>query len=163
MEEKQVLLAKNMDPDRFEWEKLGFLFQSIDGNHVMYKATLPEGWRLEPTDHSMYFDLFDEYGNRRGQMFHNPYKGFATMSLFHKYGVYADFDKETFTIGYYFGNAEEKLFETERISPYERKNIYEADLKMLCLKFADDNYPESWSYSAYWDKGPNLSKKQTTI
>ena len=55
-----TMMAKQMDPSREEWEKLGFTFTDIPGDEVLCKATLPEGWRMEETDHSMWTNIIDQ-------------------------------------------------------------------------------------------------------
>ena len=168
---QKVLLATTMYPDRTAWEKIGFSFKVIPGDFVLCEATLPEGWSLEATDHSMYFDLFDEYGNRRGQLFYNSIskERNSTMSLFRKYGVHEEYDKDTDSIGYYFGNDEERLFETKyiklarNVSEEERKAFLKerVELKNVTLRFAKENYPDCMDVNAYWEKGKKLSKKNS--
>lgn len=52
-----------------EFEKLGFVFGgSVDA--LFRRATFPKGWRKKPTDHSMWTDIIDETGKKRGAIFY---------------------------------------------------------------------------------------------
>jgi hypothetical protein len=41
-----------------------------DGNDLFYDAKLPEGWKLEPTDHSMWSRIVDNQGQERVKIFY---------------------------------------------------------------------------------------------
>jgi hypothetical protein len=50
-------------------EALGFVFgEKID--NLFQKAKLPDGWKIEPTDHSMWSTILDSDGNERGSIFY---------------------------------------------------------------------------------------------
>jgi hypothetical protein len=52
-----------------ELEEIGFVFgEPID--ELFQECVLPEGWQIAPTDHSMWSDILDEGGNKRGSMFY---------------------------------------------------------------------------------------------
>jgi hypothetical protein len=57
--------------DREVWESLGFTFGD-DYDDIFVNAAFPAGWKLKPTDHSMWNDLLDAKGRKRAAMF---YKG----------------------------------------------------------------------------------------
>jgi hypothetical protein len=52
-----------------EMEKLGFAFGKIE-DELFQKVTLPKGWSIQPTDHSMWSDVVDAKGNKRGSIFY---------------------------------------------------------------------------------------------
>ncbi len=60
-------------PDmRAKWESVGFVFGDpiTEGRHQQFVAcTFPKGWRLVPTDHSMWSDVIDDKGAKRAQVF----------------------------------------------------------------------------------------------
>jgi len=52
-----------------ELESIGFAFgDPVD--ELFQECTLPEGWKIEPTDHSMWSNILDEEGTERGSMFY---------------------------------------------------------------------------------------------
>jgi hypothetical protein len=54
---------------REQLEALGFVF----GDHLddlFQSVTLPAGWKIEPTDHSMWSTILDSDGNERGSIFY---------------------------------------------------------------------------------------------
>jgi hypothetical protein len=52
-----------------ELEEIGFVFgDQID--ELFQECTLPEGWEIRPTDHSMWSDIVDDKGEKRGSMFY---------------------------------------------------------------------------------------------
>ena len=61
--------ASCTDDMRKPWEALGFKFgKPIDT--VFVEATFPKGWKKRPTDHSMWSEIIDEKGRKRGTIFY---------------------------------------------------------------------------------------------
>lgn len=73
-EQRRAVASTNLPNPRgckAEWEALGVVFgEKVDD--LFIRATLPEGWSVEPSDHSMWNNIMDDKGRRRGQYF---YKG----------------------------------------------------------------------------------------
>lgn len=62
-------LPLDLHPERTVWEELGFRFgDKID--EVFQEATLPDGWKIVATGHSMHSDIVDSKGNVRGSLFY---------------------------------------------------------------------------------------------
>ena len=54
---------------REELEAIGFVFgEPVD--ELFQECTLPEGWTIRPTDHSMWSHIVDENGEVRGSIFY---------------------------------------------------------------------------------------------
>lgn len=63
---------------------LGFqLGDQVDGDPLFRRATLPEGWKREAADHSMWSYIVDEQGRRRCSLFYKaaPYDRRASISI----------------------------------------------------------------------------------
>jgi len=59
------------DMSRPELEALGFVFgEGSTGDELFQDVKLPPGWRIEPTDHSMWSTILDETGAKRGSIFY---------------------------------------------------------------------------------------------
>ena len=52
-----------------QMESIGFVFGNPI-NELFQEVTLPAGWKIEPTDHSMWSNILDENGVERGSMFY---------------------------------------------------------------------------------------------
>lgn len=55
--------------DRAQLETLGFTFGD-DVDDLFVNVKFPPGWKLNPTDHSMWSELIDENGTVRGSVFY---------------------------------------------------------------------------------------------
>jgi hypothetical protein len=57
--------------DSFDWSKLGIkIGEPIKGDEIWVEAELPEGWKLEGTDHAMHSNLLDDKGRQRASIFY---------------------------------------------------------------------------------------------
>lgn len=156
---RRVQLARNLQPNKEIWEQLGFKFYDIEGDNVLCNATLPEGWSLEATEHSMWTNILDEQGRIRGQMFYKAafYDRSAHMSLKQRYNICTDYAEEKVDV--YFGNDEEKLYVAGTITRSlnatreARLRFYEKEdsLRKNAINWAQENYPNYEDVTAYWD------------
>lgn len=71
---------------REQLEKLGFVFGK-DSDDLFVNVTFPAGWSKKATDHSMWSDLLDAKGRKRGSIFYKAafYDRAAHMSLTQRY------------------------------------------------------------------------------
>ncbi len=160
---RRIQTAKRMQPAQEEWEKLGFTFEEI-GDSVLYKATLPEGWSMRATGHSMWNEFYDQNGYKRGSMFYKAafYDRSAHMSLCARYGIHTKATDEDTTV-VYFGNEHEELFVAGEIKAERYSDEYYEQLDELDTKasaFASAYYPEWRNPLAYWDE-KGLQRKHT--
>jgi len=76
-----------------ELTALGFQFgEPVDGDPLFRKAVLPEGWKRQPSDHSMWSYIVDPQGRRRVAMFYKaaPYDRRAFCRIQSLYGYVLD-------------------------------------------------------------------------
>ena len=168
---QETLLPKDMDPERSEWEALGFEFTEIPNDELMYRAKLPKGWRMVSTNHPMSTDMIDELGRRRGAMFYKAsiYDRKASMYLCRRYKVNLERKVDGFdaTSTVYFGNPQERLFVAGEVifsykSPMEEqaKAVEQIDaLEEVAKAWGLEHYPDCEDIHAYWDIEP---EKQNT-
>ncbi len=51
--------------------ELGFkIGQPVEGDELFINVEAPEGWELKATEHSMWSDIVDDKGEKRGQVFY---------------------------------------------------------------------------------------------
>ena len=63
-----AMLPKEMDGiTRPELEALGFIF-GTDADELFVNVQMPDGWRKEATDHSLWSDLRDDEGRKRASV-----------------------------------------------------------------------------------------------
>ena len=155
-----TLMAREMEPNKRVWEKLGFVFSSIPGDDDLYNAIMPEGWSMRGTDHSMWTDIIDENNMIRGSMFYKAafYDRRACMNLSARYKVFEE-KTDLSVIKVYFGNENEKIFcagevfipENLSYEAKEEKYVEVNKLWHLAFDFANENYPDWKDVTAYWD------------
>jgi hypothetical protein len=64
-------LPTDAKPDDAAYEALGITFGEPDPSDPMFRpATLPEGWKRQPTDHSMWSEIVDAHGRERIAVFY---------------------------------------------------------------------------------------------
>ena len=157
-----TLMAKDMNPGREVWESLGFEFADIEGDDVLCRAKLPEGWTMNATDSQYWTEIRDENGMVRGKMFFKGayYDRKARMALKQRYEICTDYDEESNTRKIYFGNNDEEIFVAGTLArpkndDYEGFKKYELDtsiLQMVAKEYANENYPDWKDVRAYWGK-----------
>lgn len=84
----EALPIRGTSDKRATWEALGFVFGE-PADDLFVNVTMPPGWELRPTDHSMWSNLHDEQGRIRGSMFYKAafYDRDASISLCRRYSV----------------------------------------------------------------------------
>ena len=152
-----VTLPKEMTPDREEWERLGFTFCDIPGDDVLWQATLPEGWSIKATSHSMWSDIIDNKGRKRGSIFYKAsfYDRKGSMRLRPRYEIKRVYSDDTESLSeVYFGSEEEKIFVAGQIDEsvsYADQLEQSMRLHEIAFAYAKEHYPEWQSATAYWD------------
>lgn len=167
---RRTMLPKKMHPEKEVWEELGFSFEEIADDDLMYQGTLPDGWNIQGTEHHMWTELLDKDQNVRGTIFYkaSAYDRKAFMSLKQKYDIKQETSSNPNSVKYtfYFGNDEERLYSSHEIEicdeDYEKKpELFDMIIdtaKEDVKNFADKNYPEWNSVKNYWSKEKNKVK-----
>ena len=64
-------LPTDARPDDAAFIAAGFTFGEPDPSDPLFRpATLPDGWAKQPTDHSMWSKIVDQYGRERVRIFY---------------------------------------------------------------------------------------------
>lgn len=84
----KALPIKGTLHQREAWERMGFVFGD-DADDLFVNVTMPEGWELRATDHSMWSELRDQQGRIRASMFYKAafYDRDASISLCRRYSI----------------------------------------------------------------------------
>lgn len=165
-----IVMAKDMVPVKENWEELGFRFTDIPGDDVLCIAKMPEGWSIRKSDYSMWIDIIDQNGLKRGTMFYKntPYHKKAYMTLESRYKVCEDYTDNDQLKTIYFGNEQERLFVAGKVDlshklTWEEKllmRFQEIKLKELARQFANENYPGWRNVNSYWNNEKDESNSR---
>lgn len=152
---------------REELKQMGIVFGDYADDMFIY-ATLPEGWKKEATDHSMWSKLFDDQGRERASIFYKAAfydrSAFITVSRRFNYscvpvGGWENVNHRTEEWTGVVLDSEKVIWRTEPIEPqpssvdgglldwYKKKD----DLANQAKAWLDENYSDWENRLAYWD------------
>ena len=156
-----VSIARRMSPEeRAALEAMGIVFLEAnpgkDADPVLQKVQLPEGWKLQPTDHAMYSDLVDATGGKRASCgykgaFYDRWSNIRLLTRYTTQTDYGDYPKDGGRSPTCVKAVDTKtgavLFQTDMaVIGYEDHSQYEA-----CAAYLDEHFPQWRDVSAYWD------------
>ena len=138
-----------------QYHKMGIkTFTTSKGDDLFIGVSLPKGWEIKPTDHSMWNNLVDDKGRIRATIFYKAafYDRESFINFEKRYShtqEYVDIKNRESYEKYYCvkDNAKEEIiFKTDATKEYLDKN-----LRNLCIKYLNTNCPEWENINAYWD------------
>lgn len=159
-EDSNVIVPKDMYPNKEEWEQLGFVFSDITEDdwyteELWYKATLPEGWNIVKGKVFNEREIRDENGLKRVIIYEDPI--YLHMAFSSRYNVCEEYDFDAHVKEVYFGNDKEKLFVGQIAGSDPEYDTKVAELKKMAKQFGDENYPDWEDIYAYWDNENELN------
>lgn len=150
------------DCPRDDLEKLGFKFGK-DVDDIFVSVLMPPGWKKVATDHSMWSDMVDDKGRKRGSIFYKAafYDRNAHMRLAKRYCItdYKGCDKagtaadpNDYNAPYRAVVIEDCGSEIHRIG-IVRQNAYADKSKMVgrAEAWLNEHFPQWREATAYWD------------
>jgi len=150
------VIPRKLEPSLEAWTKLGFKVNGGD-DPLFYEATFPKGWTIKATDHSMWSDVLDERGAKRGSVFYKAafYDRSATGHLSCKYRVECDHSKRDSENKVFAnvvnGQTKAVLFQTFTLK--HPKGYFDIEPGMKeCREWLDKNKPEWKDVAVYWDE-----------
>ena len=159
-EAKRQTLPRDMqNVTQEQMESLGFVFGEQADDLFVY-VTFPNGWKKEPTSHSMHTDIVDDKGRRRGGIFYKAafYDRSAHMylSVRYSYGTqpvdgWINHDPNEDRKVAYVDDCGTRIFESEPVEigrgEYEKKQ----ELEQLAKQWIEEHFPLHNDPTAYWD------------
>jgi hypothetical protein len=152
-------LPRDMKNCRQHLEALGFVIKD-PADDLFYNVQFPAGWKKVPTDHSMWTDLVDEKGRKRGAIFYKAafYDRSAHMSLSPRFYVDCTYEDDGLRQVYIhdecceFDKRGPQLPAPDWDNPEEaRKRRDKIDeMRAEFKEWLNTNYPEWESPTAYW-------------
>jgi hypothetical protein len=132
-------------------EGWGFKFGAeVDG--IFITATFPPGWKKQATDHSMWSDLLDDKGRKRGSIFYKAafYDRSAHMRLNSRYSL--NFYLDGSAKGHYRMAAFDCDTEIHSFGEYDSNDFKGDDERRKTAEtWLTERFPEWQSETAYWD------------
>lgn len=144
-------LPVDMGAQRQDFEKLGFVFGKSD--KLFIEAKFPKGWRKKPTEHSMWTEILDDQGRKRGMIFYKAafYDQRAHAHLETRFRVSEDYaDKErTVSVADACGKVSKKI--TGLKAPDWSLDAKINSARKELTAWLDKTYPQWESPLAHWD------------
>lgn len=138
-------------------EKIGFKFLGpVEGDPLFQHVEMPEGWSKRKTDHSMWSELVDSKGRKRGGIFYKAafYDRKATLHLDCRYNVEQNYDiEDSYVQQIMDGKTVIHVMPAITLDPSSGRARWEYSDQSV--KAAHDwvahHYPDYKDPSAYWD------------
>lgn len=131
--------------------------EKTEEDELFLTVKLPNGWKIERTDHSLWTKLVDNKGRERATIFYKAafYDRDSFINFRTRYNWQGNYDSED-TISYFVkdNGTGEILFETEVMSQDVSQPDYfkkQEDLQEQCKEFLKENYTDHENINAYWD------------
>lgn len=148
--EKQTLPIE-LSPPRSTWESLGFVFhEPVDALHI--SVTFPAGWTKRATDHSMWTDIMDAEGRKRGAIFYKAafYDRSASAHLSARFSVtkYAEYSvTQLKTVIRDAANKAESIVGIRDQTDHNLGDQHEAEAR----EWLNQHYPDWRNPISYWN------------
>ena len=163
-ERNRIVTQNNIEYTKQQYEKMGITIVE-EYDDLFWSISLPEGWKIEATDHSMWNNLFDNKGRKRANFFYKAafYDRDAFINFDTRYHATVDHvadassDYEVWKNSDYQGivkDGETVIFSTECVpvtGSYDGDDKVKDDLREQLDKYMEENYPNYEDINAYWD------------
>lgn len=141
-----------------QYHKMGIkVFTTSKGDDLFLGVKLPDGWKKEATDHSMWNNLLDDKGRVRATFFYTAafYDRDAFVNFSTRYNWNSNYEDKDNVSYFVKDNSTGKIvFETEKMSRDVKQPDYfkiQDELQNQCKQFLKDKFPEHEDINAYWD------------
>lgn len=165
-EQRHLIVTKNnLEYTKQQYEKMGIVILE-EYDSLLYRVQLPEGWKLVPTGHHLWNDIFDDKGRKRISYFYkaafwdrDAFSNFVcrygfTIQPFDEYNSDATYEERMFKPWrlYVTDNGEKiKLLKEVTVSTKSEYYKLEDELKNIGIQYMNENYPEWKDINAYWN------------
>jgi len=163
-EKRTIVTQNNIEYTKQQYERMGITIVE-EYDDLFWNVTLPEGWEIKATDHSMWNNLFDDKGRKRADFFYKAafYDRDAFINFSTRFHAGVDHvadpgsDYEIWKNSDYQGtvkDGEEVIFSTERVAvtgSLDGDDEVQDTLRGQLEKYMKENYPNYTDIHAYWD------------
>ena len=149
------VLPSNMYGERECFEAMGIVFgEQVEGDELFVHCQLPEGWRKQATDHSLWSDLLDDKGRARASIMYKAafYDRDAGMRPCCRLISRVDYGSDEYSVGRVFDGTE-VLFETAKHFVSDDVPGYQCSDNVIqeLDEWLQTNFPDHKDPLAYWD------------
>ncbi len=141
-----------------QYEKMGIKVVGVtEGDEIFYDVEMPEGWKKEATDHSMWNKLVDNKGRERAMFFYKAafYDRSSHINFSRRFNVIGNYEvKDQLSYKVVDSEGEVVLFETNHVVRGEDTREYYKQTDLLreeAVMFLKDKYPNYEDINSYWD------------
>lgn len=131
-----------------------------DGDPLFSDVVLPEGWRIQPTDHSMWSELRDEKDRKRASVGYKAayYDRWARISIVPRFNIEFDYGSPNYLreSAYIVTDCGKQVWRS-RVEPkperegWEAREAREGVLRAEAAAWLEQRYPNWQDAGAYWD------------
>ncbi|KKN69110.1 hypothetical protein LCGC14_0443990 [marine sediment metagenome] len=149
-------------------EKIGCVLGPINEKDPLFReVTLPEGWKKERTDHSLYSKIVDAQGNERATVFYKAAHYdrdafcFAQRRFHHNtlYPAREDRPEGGVKLGIGTSDSDEPLVIIVT-KPWNRSFEFDKEGEEVIEAYMQEHAPDWQDYNAYWDELPDLPQPE---
>jgi hypothetical protein len=148
------------------WKSCGVVIGPVvEGDPIWVEATLPDGWKIEGTDHSMWSALVDRKGRHRARIFYKAasYDREAFVQAVHRYSASTERQEERNRDSPSFAIVRDGESEIHRLGPFSDDAEWTSGTGCRTAKsgymhaleagkeWLNENKPGWDSITAYWD------------
>lgn len=164
--QSEVLPSDCSASDRSALESAGVVFgEPVPGDDLFVYVTLPAGWKKVRTNHSMWSDLVDEHGRKRGAIGYKAafYDLWANLMATRRFAAGVDYSDE-----YYPKNHEDYPrwsvvkdgeLVIQRFGPFTEvdglASFNDRRAENAAFDWLNEHYPDWQNASAYWAELPS--------
>ena len=133
---------------REELEQLGFIFGE-NNDDIFIRVQFPIGWSKQPTDHSMWSDLIDNNGRKRGLIFYKAafFDRSAHMRLHPRYSFTSERNDDYDIIAYIVTDCGKEIHRIDGYWKFRDASFH----NNLAVEWLNRHFPDWESKLAYWD------------
>lgn len=158
-------LPTDMPPqDKKILQRAGVKFLGpVNGDPIFQHVELPAGWKKVPTDHSMWSDLVDDRGRKRGSIFYKAafYDRSAHMGVSRRFRVERDYESEKRDLAMArVMDGDQPIFTTSAFEMpaddgtpdrYRERRTIAGQAVQQAVDWLQQKYPQHEDPGAYWD------------
>ena len=163
-ERNRIVTQNNIEYTKQQYEKMGITIVK-EYDDLFWSVSLPECWKIEATDHSMWNNLFDNNGRKRANFFYKAafYDRDAFINFDTRYHATVDHvadansNYEVWKSSDYQGtvkDGETVIFSTECVpatGSYDGDDKVKDALQKKLDQYMEANYPDYKNIHAYWN------------
>lgn len=160
---REIVDKNNLKYTNEQYARMGIKILSFDD--LFYDVELPEGWKVEATDHSMWNNLVDDKGRVRATFFYKAafYDRDAFINFNTRYRIIAEHvadpssEYEVWKMSDYQGrvyDGDTIIYHTPSVpatGDYSKDDEIQKNLLEDLKSYMDKNYPDYKDIHAYWN------------